>query len=259
MTKSDSIANLATALCAFQSEVANILKTSDNPYFKSKYAKLEDILNEYRPIWTRHGLSISQHPVTDETGRIGVQTEVYHTSGEYRIFPPFYLTLTKNDPQGGGSAITYARRYSLAGVLGIQQEDDDGETHRTEGRDSKADKLKPARDKAYAELKKYAPTDQDILALDKATDQPSLDGIVLSAKTRFERKEAEKTETAEQLHKAIETAWDKLGMTFVHKNNSVKKHLDIDDYSKLTEIDDVPLLKGYREHLREEYKKKGAK
>ena len=137
--KSESIDKLATALNKFQGEVANILKTSENPYFKSKYAKLEDILNEYRPIWTKHGLSISQHPVTDEQGRIGVQTEVYHNSGEYRIFPPFYLTLTKNDPQGGGSAITYARRYSLAAVLGIQQEDDDGNTHAVSPTKAKAE------------------------------------------------------------------------------------------------------------------------
>jgi hypothetical protein len=274
MTKSESIGNLATALCAFQKEIEGAKKTSKNPFYNSKYADLAEVWETIREPLTRNGLSVMQggdgsmdivdtREVNAKSGVvleekrmiIRVETTVLHTSGEW-ISYSLPVPLVKTEPQDIGKAYTYARRYALTAALGIHQEDDDGNSHVKTPPEPKADTLKPARDKAYTELKKYAPTDQEVLAIDKATDQPSLDGIVLSAKIRFER---EKPETAEDLHKAIETAWDKLNMTFVHKNNSVKKHLDIDDYSKLTEIDDVPLLKGYREHLREEYKKKGVK
>ena len=248
MNKSESIDKLATALNKFQGEVANILKTSENPYFKSKYAKLEDILNEYRLIWTKHGLSISQHPVTDEQGRIGVQTEVYHNSGEYRIFPPFYLTLTKNDPQGGGSAITYARRYSLAAVLGIQQEDDDGNSHvinppRNKNYDNKpldTEELSKAKDKFIAEIRPYNPTDNIILDIDNIASINNLNTyIVVFWQTKCKT----------GLAKLSKDKIDKFDVP-THYNSSIKKALGT---TKVDGCKDVALLKKYTNHLLTKY------
>ena len=263
MTKSDSIKELASALCKFQAEVANILKTSENPYFKSKYAKLEDILNEYRHIWTKYGLSISQHPISDENGRIGVQTEVYHNSGEYRIFPPFYLTLTKNDPQGGGSAITYARRYSLAAVLGIQQEDDDGETHRKA--DTKLDKdnkiieakqlkiqgllTKYTKENKYGFDKKGAGAEfvKEHLATDRISACRDLDFLNVAVDILEDLPNSYKP-TLEDLQKMCEAKLVELNYDPTHKKNSIIKWLG-DDCKTIADCDDYDTLATYLKHL----------
>lgn len=120
--KFDAVAN---ALTAAQSELKNPYNKADNPYFKSKYAPLHNILNDVRPVLAKHGLSVIQRPATSEDGSVGVETMILHNSGQYIVFEPFYMKLAKNDPQAAGSAITYARRYALNAVLGIAGEDDD--------------------------------------------------------------------------------------------------------------------------------------
>ena len=242
MIKSESIKELATALCKFQAEIANVKKTSDNPFFKSKYAKLEDVLNEYRPIWTKHGLAITQSPCSDENGRVGVITSIFHISGEYKISDPFYLQLTKLDPQGAGSAITYARRYSAAAELGIQQEDDDAETHRKPDLNSPLEK---AKDKAVKEIKsKYKATDNWILDIDNAKSEQAVKDVVLSCKTEWERKQAPVTD--KELWRRIETGWKLLNYNDIHIKRSLKKYLAVEN---LTDCHDIDLLDGYREHL----------
>ena len=124
MRKSESIKNIALALSKFQSEVENPKNTADNPYYKSKYAPLQDVLNIVRPLLSKHGLSIVQSPSGDGE-RISIHTMLIHESGEWIEFDPLVLKAEKITPQGAGSAITYGRRYSLSAVLGISSEDDD--------------------------------------------------------------------------------------------------------------------------------------
>src|SRR5699024_998896 len=124
MNKSESIKNLAIALSKFQGEVENPTNTAENPFFKSKYAPLEEVLNTVRPILSKHGLSIVQAPSTEENN-ITISTTLVHESGEYMEFPKLSLKMDKVTAQGAGSAITYARRYALSAVLGISSEDDD--------------------------------------------------------------------------------------------------------------------------------------
>lgn len=124
MRKSESIKNIALALSKFQSEVENPKNTADNPYYKSKYAPLQDVLNTVRPLLSKHGLSIVQSPSGDGE-RISIHTMLIHESGEWIEFDPLVLKAEKITPQGAGSAITYGRRYSLSAVLGISSEDDD--------------------------------------------------------------------------------------------------------------------------------------
>lgn len=124
MTSSNEIDKIALALVAFQEEVGNPKKTADNPFFKSKYADLDEIINTIRPTLAKNGLCIIQSP-EGEGSMAKVTTRILHSSGQW-IEGTLSLTAVKNDPQGMGSAITYARRYSLAGICGLAQEDDDG-------------------------------------------------------------------------------------------------------------------------------------
>ena len=124
MNKSESITKLAAALAKFQGEIKNPNNTAVNPFFKSKYAPLEEVLNTVRPILSKHGLSILQSPISSE-GMVGVNTILLHESGEWIEFTPVMLNMDKPTAQGAGSAITYARRYAISAILGINSEDDD--------------------------------------------------------------------------------------------------------------------------------------
>lgn len=116
--------NLAKALVAAQSEVENSSKSSTNPHFKSKYSDLAEVLNTVRPVFTKHGISIVQSPSFSD-GMVHVTTYLIHVSGE-QLSGTISIPVAKQDAQAIGSAITYARRYSLASFCGIAQEDDDG-------------------------------------------------------------------------------------------------------------------------------------
>lgn len=124
MNKSDSIASLAAALAKAQGEIENASKNAANPHFKSKYADLAEVLNTVRPVFAKHGLAVTQFPAFAD-GLASVETVLTHSSGEW-MSGTASAPVVKQDPQGVGSALTYLRRYSLAAVAGIAQEDDDG-------------------------------------------------------------------------------------------------------------------------------------
>jgi hypothetical protein len=118
----------ASALVAAIGELSNVAKTAANPYFKSKYAPLEAIVDATRPVLLKHGLAITQAPLFKE-GTAGVETTILHVSG-YSTTTTLLLPLKDQSPQGVGGAISYARRYSLAAVCGLATEDDlDGNEH----------------------------------------------------------------------------------------------------------------------------------
>lgn len=122
---SNEISELAKALNAFQSEVVTVGKSAANPFFKSKYAPLDDIMLAAQPVLTKHGLAVMQLP-DNLNGAPALTTIVMHTSGQSQS-ATVPLILAKEDPQGVGSAITYMRRYGYAAALGIViDEDDDG-------------------------------------------------------------------------------------------------------------------------------------
>jgi len=123
MNKSELINDLATALAKAQGELENASKSSSNPHFKSKYADLAEIINTTRPVFSANGLSVTQCP-SFEAGIVSVETILMHSSGQW-ISSTISAPVSKQDAQGVGSAITYCRRYSLAAVAGIAQEDDD--------------------------------------------------------------------------------------------------------------------------------------
>ena len=124
MTHSEQIKDIATALAKAQAEIEGAKKDSTNPHFKSSYADLASVWDACRKALTGNGLSVVQGPVSDE-GRVGVTTMLMHSSGQW-LESTFFMRPTKDDPQGAGSALTYARRYALAAMVGVAPEDDDG-------------------------------------------------------------------------------------------------------------------------------------
>ncbi|HWL13691.1 MAG TPA: ERF family protein [Ureibacillus sp.] len=126
MQKSESIAELAKALASFQSEVKQPLKDKANPFFKSKYVPLENVVEAITDIAPKHGLSFMQYPVNQDT-KVGIVTILMHSSGEFIETDPVFARPAKDDAQATGSVITYLKRYSLSAVFGItSDEDDDG-------------------------------------------------------------------------------------------------------------------------------------
>jgi len=117
---------LNAALVSALSELTNLAKDKVNPHFKSRFTSLDAILDATRPVLAKHGLALSQEPVFED-GMAGVVTRIIHVSGENRE-SKLILPLRDQSAQGVGSAISYARRYSAAAVLGIaSDEDDDGQ------------------------------------------------------------------------------------------------------------------------------------
>jgi|TARA_R110000803_G_scaffold45387_1_gene95668 hypothetical protein len=124
MKTSEQINEIAEALAAAQGEIQNPGKSAENPFFKSKYADLAEVLSVVRPVFSRHGLSVVQMPYSSDDGGIGVTTMISHKSGQWMQGSlELPLQVAKNVNQDAGSAITYMRRYALAAAAGVAQED----------------------------------------------------------------------------------------------------------------------------------------
>ena len=115
---------IAAALAKAQQAMGKALKQSNNPHFRSKYADLGNVMDACLPALNAHGIAVIQPVVMTEHGN-AVRTTLIHESGE-SLSCDVPLLLGKNDMQGLGSAITYARRYGLMSMAGIAPEDDDG-------------------------------------------------------------------------------------------------------------------------------------
>lgn len=116
---------IAAALAKAQAEMGPALKESTNPAFRSKYADLGNVMAACLPALNKHGIAVIQPFHSDELGGRFIKTVLLHASGE-TLECAVPLLLSKNDMQGLGSAITYARRYGLMAMAGIAPEDDDG-------------------------------------------------------------------------------------------------------------------------------------
>ena len=117
--------NIAKAFVAAKREFAPALKTSTNPHFRSKYADLAGCLEAVNEALLNNGIAVYQETYEDMTG-VTVETVFLHESGESLRGGKLHVPASKQDPQGYGSALTYARRYSIMAACGISGEDDDG-------------------------------------------------------------------------------------------------------------------------------------
>ena len=128
MNKSETIIELAKALNIFQGKLKAVKKDGVNPFFKTHYATLDAIWEAIREPLSINGLSLTQTLAQTTDGKTLLDTTLLHTSGEW-IGGSMLVNPVKDDPQGLGSAISYARRYSLCALLGVvADEDDDANT-----------------------------------------------------------------------------------------------------------------------------------
>lgn len=117
--------SIASALVKAQKAFGPALKSSTNPHFKSKYADLAACVEAVIEGLNSNGIFLAQICHESDTGVI-VETQLIHESGEVFSAGRLHVPAAKQDPQGYGSALTYARRYSLMAACGIAPEDDDG-------------------------------------------------------------------------------------------------------------------------------------
>ena len=120
-----SMKTIATAFVKAQKEFAPALKTSTNPHFRSKYVSLDGCIEAVLDALNNNGIALIQQTHDCESG-VKIETILIHESGETLTGGILHVPSTKQDAQGYGSALTYARRYSLMATWGIAPEDDDG-------------------------------------------------------------------------------------------------------------------------------------
>ena len=126
VTMSEEIGKLAKALVKAQAEVESALKFSTNPHYGSPYADLTSVLTAIKPALARHGLAMVQYPGYGE-GLVTMTTVLVHDSGEWLQSPVAAIPITKKDPHGAMSGITYLRRGCASSLMAlIADADDDG-------------------------------------------------------------------------------------------------------------------------------------
>ncbi len=118
-------AELSGAMAQAFAEIEGATKSANNPHFKSKYADIAAVVEAIKPALIKHGLFFTQRNQPSQDGVI-VETVLHHASGEQMNLGSLFVPANKQDAQGFGSALTYARRYSLMTAFGVPAEDDDG-------------------------------------------------------------------------------------------------------------------------------------
>lgn len=124
--QSDNINELMAALAKAQGQIQGASKDKVNPHFKSKYADLASIWDACRESLSKNQLGVTQTAMSDAEGHLILVTTLGHSSGQWmRSYMP--ILMQRQDAQGMGSALTYTRRFSLAAMVGVAPDDDDGE------------------------------------------------------------------------------------------------------------------------------------
>lgn len=155
MNKSNEVNEVFGALSKAQGDMKPAVMDSKNPHFNSKFASLTAVQDAYRGPLAKNGLAITQMVESDENGYT-IQTILGHASGQY-ISSTFRLMVTKQDMQGLGSAVTYARRYAISALLGVvDTEDDDAEASLNRSK-PQAQRPTPTPKAAGAAVKNQAP------------------------------------------------------------------------------------------------------
>jgi hypothetical protein len=143
MRTSETTERINKALIAAQKEMGKLSKDAENPFFKSKYASLENVLDLVKPVYLNHGIAIMQGSGSDGPNEINVITRLVHESGQW-VETDFPIPLSKQDPQAAGSASSYGRRYALKAIASLAEEDDDAQSSSIED---------PRQDRTDASLK----------------------------------------------------------------------------------------------------------
>ena len=123
---SKELNELTKGLIKFRQQLVQPYKDADNPFFRSKYVPLPNVVDAIDKALVDTGLTYTQYATANEKA-VSVTTILFHESGQFIQFAPLTLPAVKLDPQAVGSAVTYARRYALCAVFGITEFDDDAE------------------------------------------------------------------------------------------------------------------------------------
>lgn len=127
MQHSDQMDALAAALAKAQARIEGAVKDKVNPHLKSKYADLSSVWDACREALKENGLSIVQGAEPSDRDTLALTTMLLHSSGQW-VSGTMTMPLSKPDPQGYGAALTYARRYGVAAMVGVCPEDDDAQS-----------------------------------------------------------------------------------------------------------------------------------
>lgn len=223
--QSTEIKDLAAALAKAQGEMSHALKQSTNPHFKTMYADLASVIDAARKPLADNGLAVTQ-TVERQYEQWVLVTTLMHTSGQFqRSYCP--ILANKPDPQGFGGGMTYARRYGYAAMIGIAQEDDDGNTA-SDGRPQTAQRQQGAQQqppKTQAAVpKNHAPAGDPAVLKIKAAD----------AKTMFDTA-AQKKISPDDV-KAMMQAFHDVSES---KNLTVKQHAHLMDMLRNKPAEDI--------------------
>lgn len=181
-TTKETMKDIALAFIKAKREFAPALKDKSNPAFRSKYADLGACIEAVDDAFLNNDIAMYQETFMDDTG-VTVETVLLHASGECIRGGRLHVPASKQDPQGYGSALTYARRYSLMATCGIAPEDDDGNAASQQRPAARQQQPRPARPVA-----------------DKAVTDPA---ILIKA--------MEATKSLESLQTAFASAWKASG------------------------------------------------
>ena len=142
MKTSENINDISKAMSLAQGEMKPASKSTVNPFFKSTYASLAQVMDSIREPFAKNNLCVFQDVCSTENG-VSIYTRISHSSGQWIEFGPLEIPLNKKDAQAVGSATSYGKRYSLSAAVGVVSdlEDDDGE--KAMNRNGKEEKKKP--------------------------------------------------------------------------------------------------------------------
>lgn len=124
--ESESLDKFLPAWLAFQREMDPATKSSENIHLKSTYANLREVFRAVKGPLFDQGFCFTQLPRTYRDGSVSVRTKIWHVESGQWMVCVLKLRPEKATPQGVGSAITYAKRYSMEALTGLESEDDDG-------------------------------------------------------------------------------------------------------------------------------------
>ncbi len=142
---------LAKALLEAQKNMPDISKDATNPHFKTKFASLDNILREIRPVLNDAGLTVTQWPSFDGiSGRHTLTTRITDAASGESMEDQMFLSPGKDDMQSLGGAITYARRYALSAIFGLATDTDDDGNSTGQGKPAAGAAAKPKQTRAAA-------------------------------------------------------------------------------------------------------------
>lgn len=197
MNEENKNTKVYAALFKAQQEFTPVLFDCINPHFKTKYASLASCLDSVKKAFNKHGLFLTQkhHNMPNS---IGVETIVVHESGESLSSDILYVPVDKQSPQGFGSALTYARRYSLMTFCGIAgEQDDDANMAEEKIKENKEIKTAPIKNDDILNIKindailKYNPEFKGLTYKEAAEKNPERFGVWISKLLASEQKKTD--------------------------------------------------------------------